>query len=109
MTQVIRDPMLGEPIYLPTSLHVYRGMDDFEGGLCTITRIKEGVSAGKSVPFVQVKENLGLWYNWNHLVDNQDTWKKKYEGKRGIITPDFRRKYNYAEADWRNVHLVGDK
>lgn len=98
-----RKPLLGEPIYLPTSLHIYRGRDDFEGGLCTVNKIELGVSAGKPTYFIRIKENPGVQYNWEYLVENQEGWKEEYAGVRGAKSPDFRRKFNNDEADWESV------
>ena len=91
---------MGEPIYLPTSLHVYRGRDDFEGGLCTVNRIKMGVSAGKPTYFIEIKENPDVQYNWQYLIENQEKWEKEYAGKRGRRNPDYRPEFNNDEADW---------
>ncbi len=99
MVQEIRKPIMGEPIYVPTALHVYRGVDDFQGGLCAVLKIKDGISAGKPVPFVQVKERLGTWYNWHNLVKNQDKYRERYMG-RGQRAPDFRAQFNDSEEDW---------
>lgn len=90
---------MGEPIYIPTSLHVYRGRDDFEGGLCVVNRIEMGKSAGKPTFFIGIKETVGVLYNWEHLISNQEEWTKEYAGRKGRRNPDFRSEFN-KDDDW---------
>jgi len=90
----IRKPIMGEPIYVPTSLYVYRGKDDFEGGICAVNRIEMGKSAGKPTFFIGIKERPGVLYNWEYLVSNQEELKRKYAGRRGRRTPDLRPEFN---------------
>ena len=36
----MRIPVVGERIYVPGSMYVYRGTDDFAGGLATISKVE---------------------------------------------------------------------
>ncbi|MDP2908002.1 MAG: hypothetical protein Q8O03_08775 [Nanoarchaeota archaeon] len=89
-------PRIGQEIYIPTSLYLGHGRDDFIGGLCTIVNVKEGMSAGEYMPFVEVAERPGQGYNWEYLQENQGKWKKEYGKKRGKPDPDYRAEFN----DW---------
>ncbi|MBM3200773.1 hypothetical protein FJZ53_07585 [Candidatus Woesearchaeota archaeon] len=89
-------PKIGKDVYIPTSLYLGHGRDDFQGGLCKIVSIEEGISAGKKTYFVEVAERPGHMYNWDYLQENQGKWKKEYGNKRGYPDPDYRTEFN----DW---------
>ena len=82
-------PLAGRDVYIPTALHLSHGVDDFEGGLCRIVRVSEGISAGKKVLFIEVAERPDHSYNWECLRDEQEKLKKEYGRSRGRKAPDY--------------------
>lgn len=100
----IKAPQIGDKIYVPSSYYVYRGEDDFEGGLATINKVE----VSKHLP----KDNSNYWmvgiegipstmYNYRVLVEEQDELKKEYAGKVAHSSPDLRPEFNKPNADWR--------
>lgn len=87
-------PIAGEDVYIPTSLYLSHGIDDFEGGLCRIIRVSEGISAGEKVPFIEVAERPSYSYNWECLRDGQEKLKKEYGRRRGRRHPDYSSEFN---------------
>ena len=110
-TRKPRFPKVGDKIYVPTSLHVYRGADDFQGGLCTISR----VSPSDHLP----KDHYNYWmvgiaegdkstsYNWRHLMEEQEKLKKRFGKEKGYKDPDLRPEFNNDDADWHPVFNAG--
>jgi hypothetical protein len=39
-TKQNKEPKIGDKIYVPSAYHVYRGEDDFAGGLATINKVE---------------------------------------------------------------------
>jgi hypothetical protein len=94
MKSKIREPKVGEDIYIPTQLFLSHGMDDFLGGLCQIVRVKKGISAGEPTWFVSVAEDPGTEYNWEILLEKQNELKAKCGDRRGRPDPDDRPEFN---------------
>lgn len=100
-----RDPKIDEKIYVPSSLYVYRGADDFAGGLATICHIDKS----KSLPathfnyiFIEVKERPGTMYNWKTLLEQQEELEKQYAGMVAHSDPDYSPEMNPdPNADWK--------
>lgn len=97
-------PKVDDEIYIPTSLHVYRGADDFIGGLCTINRVE----TSKHLPpdhcnyiMIGVEEDSSSMYNYKGLLKEQSKLKKQFGKKRGHPQPDLRPEFNCPDADWR--------
>jgi len=82
-------PKVGDDIYVGSSYYIDHGEDDFEGGLCKVTQVSLGTSAGKKVPFICIKERPGHSYNWEYLKEHQAEWKKEFGKRRGYEDPDF--------------------
>ena len=100
----MEEPKIGDKIYVPTSLYVYRGEDDFEGGLATISSIEKS----KHLPedhynylMVGIEERKGTSYNWRYLMENQDKWKAEYGDQVAHPDPDDRPEFNQPNTDWR--------
>jgi hypothetical protein len=74
-------PKVGDDIYVDTSLYLSHGPDDFQGGLCKVSRVYKEISAGKPTVFVVVKEGPGHDYNWEYLAERQAELKKEF-GRR---------------------------
>ena len=87
-------PQVGDFIYIPSSYYLSRGRDDFEGGLCKIVSVKDGVSAGKTVPFVEIRERPGARYNLHELLKKQDKLKERFGNNPGRKTQDYRKQFN---------------
>jgi hypothetical protein len=87
--KAMKAPKVGDLIYVGSSYYLDHGEDDFEGGICKVIDVELGVSAGKKVPFIEVKERPGHSYNWEYLKEHQAEWKKEFGKKRGHADPDF--------------------
>lgn len=97
-------PKEGQKIYVGTSLYVYRGEDDFIGGVATIDKIEYSTHLPKghyNYTMVGIKEQPGTMYNWNHLLEEQDKWKKEFGKKKAHPDPDLRSEFNDDNADWK--------
>ena len=89
-------PKIGDEVYVPTSLHISRGSDDFIGGLATVVGVKdEG--------WITVSENPRVSYNWKYLIRIQDRLKAEFGEERAYPSPD-------VDAPWiQNGDIVDGK
>ena len=87
----MEDLKIGQKIYVETHLYMSHGSDDVIGGLATVSKIKDGISAGKKVPFVSVKEHPGNSYNWKLLSQKQDQLKEEFGNQIAKADPDIDR------------------
>jgi hypothetical protein len=99
----IKAPKIGDKIYVPSSYYVYRGEDDFEGGLATIDKI----DIRKNLPkthcnyiMVGIEGRPSTLYNYKSLMEEQEELKTTYEGKTAHANPDLRPEFNQPDADW---------
>lgn len=93
----IEIPKIGDKIYVPTSLYLGHGMDDFEGGIATISGIVESNSLPKdhsNYYMVRIEERPGAKYNLRYLLENQEKWKKRYGEEIAHPDPDDRPEFN---------------
>ena len=81
-------PKVGDEVYVGTALYMSHGADDFQGGLCKITEVGVGISAGKPEWFVSVEERPGHGYNYSILLESQEKWKAEFGTNRGYPDPD---------------------
>ncbi len=79
---------VGSQIYVPTSLYLSHGADDFQGGLCKVSEVKAGISAGEEATFVSVEERPGHSYNWAYLEPKQAELRERFGTDRGYPDPD---------------------
>ena len=98
-------PEKGDKIYIPSSLHVYRGEDDIAGGLATIDEVFP-------IDFLP-KDHINYWsvsleevgphtqYNWRILMEKQEELEKTYKNEVAHPDPDYREEFNQPDADWR--------
>lgn len=97
-------PKVGEKIYVPSSLYVYRGRDDFAGGIATISKVElNKFGNGPDKPnycFVNIEERPGVGYNWRSLEEEQKKLKELYGDQIAHPDPDDRPEFNDSEADW---------
>jgi len=96
-------PKVGQKIYVPSSFYVYRGEDDFEGGIATISSIEYDKHLPKdhfNHIMISIEERFNVGYNWNYLLENQKKWAKEYKNKIAHPDPDYSPEFNDSEADW---------
>ena len=94
----------GDKIYVPSALYVYRGSDDFHGGLATISKvIKEDLPIDHfNYCFVRIKERPGTGYNLRVLLGQQESLKAEYGETIAHPDPDLREEFNPSpNADWK--------
>jgi hypothetical protein len=83
-------PRVGDDVYVPSSLFLTHGEDDFAGGLCRIVAIHEHTGG----LFVEVEEDPGTHHNWAYLRENQKELRERYGDRRGHSDPDYRPEFN---------------
>lgn len=100
-----KKPKLGQKIYVPTSLYVYRGRDDFAGGIATISKIEYNDSLPKNhsnYTFIGIKEKESTMYNWKVLLEEQEKLKKQFGEQITHPDPDYHEDVNcHPNADWK--------
>jgi hypothetical protein len=93
-------PKAGDKIYVFSTLHVSHGVDDFCGGLCTVTATETRMQAGREVTFVEVAEDPGRWTLWEtYLEPRQEQLKEAFGESKGHRDPDTRPEFNRWEPD----------
>jgi hypothetical protein len=100
----VAEPFIGQKIYVPSSIYVYRGEDDFAGGLATINKIKkEDFLPPDHYNYLSVgiAERPGTMYNWRPLLERQEELKKMFGDEIAHPDPDDRPEFNDENADWR--------
>jgi len=101
----MRIPKVGEKIYVPDEMYVYRGRDDFAGGLATISKVDvDPYGFGPGHPnfcFVSIEERPNHGYNWGGLEDKQEEYKEVYGDQIAHPDPDLSPEFNDDNADWR--------
>jgi hypothetical protein len=65
-------------------------MDDFQGGLATITHVTDE----KYYIGVKIKEKPSTTYNWTYLLELQDELKKRFGKTKAHPDPDDRPEFN---------------
>lgn len=100
-------PKIGEKIYVPSSYYVYRGEDDFDGGIATISK----VDISKTLPLnhinsimIGIEERKSTMYNYKSLIDEQDELKIQFGNQIAKPNPDLTPDFNDGEADWKYVN-----
>lgn len=99
----VDQPFTGQKIYVPTSLYVYRGEDDFAGGLATINKIEKAdflPSDHYNYLSVGITERPGTMYNWRPLLERQEELKKMFGDEVCHPDPDLSPEFNDDNADW---------
>lgn len=97
-------PQVGDKLYIPTQLHVYRGEDDVHGGLATISK----VIVNPNLPedhynkiFVKFEElNRAESYNYKYLLEKQEELKLVFGDTVCYPYPDYSTEFNCPNADW---------
>ena len=72
-------PQIGDIIYVRGAMSMGHGHDDYEGGMATVSAVKQGISGGASVNFVSVEEIPNRSFNWDQFLANeQDELAQQY-------------------------------
>jgi signal peptidase II len=87
-------PKPGDVIYVDTELYLSHGVDDFRGGKATVSQVKDEMLGGRAVPFVEVAENPGSFYNWEYLAEKQPALAAEFGDARAHPIPDYRPEFN---------------
>ena len=88
-------PAVGTDIYVPSSIYLDHGLDDVLGGLARVTNVRRGLSGGRRVWYVAVREHPGREYNWEqYLEPKQAELERKFALARARPDPDFREEFN---------------
>ena len=87
-------PKVGEDIYIEGAMYLSHGIDDYNGGLAKVSKVKKGISGGEDTHYVSVEELPGHSWNWEYLAEEQDDLKKEYKKQRAHPDPD-----NSAESN----------
>jgi hypothetical protein len=83
-------------IYVDTELYISHARDDFRGGLAQVMEYGMKTSAGRSVPFVRVAQQMDTWHNWRELAQMQKKLRAEF-GKNWVHPdPDERAEFNDA-------------
>ena len=84
------EPVIGGYVYVPTSIYLTHGRDDFIGGLCRITNvIRKPERSVRNRLFVRVDERPASEYNWLFLMEQQEELREEYGSQRGHADPDY--------------------
>jgi len=89
-------PKVGDIIYVPHSLYVYRGRDDFHGGKARVSKVQEQFNS----TFVHIEARPGTGYNWAVLEKQQDELQARFGDTWAYPDPDNHPDVNDSEADW---------
>jgi len=90
----IPDVKVGDVIYVRGAMFMSHGVDDYVGGKATVSKVEQGMSAGKMVPFVSVREIPGCSMNWNMLAEEQDALRECFGNEWAYPDPDDRPEFN---------------
>jgi hypothetical protein len=96
-------PEKGEKIYVPGAMYVYRGMDDFAGGIATVSNVTintELPSDNNNRVFVSIEERSTHSYNWYFLEQDQEKLKEMYKEQIAHPDPDCRPEFNDDDEGW---------
>ena len=100
----MKNPKIGDKIYVGTSLSISHGSDDFNGGICTISKIDKNKKLSEdhiNYLFVSIKERIGHSYNYKILMEDQEKLKERFGNKVGCPCPDIDRPW-LEEGDMVN-------
>ena len=88
-------PKVGDKVYVPTSLYLTHGCDDFRGGVCTVSGVREGFDGRGGDVYISVEEDPGTWHNCGtYLEPQQEKFKAQYGDQKGHADPDYRPEFN---------------
>ena len=94
---------IGDKLYIPGSMYVYRGQDDIAGGLAEIDSITHSNFLPKdhfNYVMVGFKGIPNKMYNMKNLIEQQDKLAETYAGHTAHPDPDMSPEFNCPDADW---------
>jgi len=100
----MKNPKIGDKIYVGTSLSISHGSDDFHGGICTISEIDKSEKLQvnhMNYIFIGIEERPGTLYNYKILIENQEKLKERFGDKVGCTCLDIDRPW-LEEGDMVN-------
>lgn len=83
-------PKIGDIIYIPSELYLFRGIDDIYGGKAKIIEVDDT----RKYIYIRVEAFPGIQYNWEVLKEKQEKLKKKFGDHWACRDPDFRLEFN---------------
>jgi len=81
----MKNPKVGDKIYIPSECYISHGSDDVDGGLATV----KNVTKVNKYTYIEVKENPGTEYVWEYLSKKQEKLKKEFGKKKARKCPDI--------------------
>lgn len=99
MSEEIKQPQIGQQIYIPTSCYIDHGRDDIQGGLATIDHIEP---YGDSNWFISVAElrPRKIGYSYNDLMEKQEQLEREFGESRAYPDPDNSPESNPPNYGW---------
>ncbi len=97
-------PKMDQSIYVPSSFYVYRGEDDFAGGLATINKIEYSSHLPEdhvNYIMVGIKERPESLYNWKNLLKDQEKLAKEFKNAKAQPDPDYSPQFNNPNEGWK--------
>ncbi len=92
--ETLHAPQPGDEIYVDTDLFVSHGVDDFRGGRAAVRQVRIDTIGGRGVPFIEIVENPGVFYNWELLAGKQAELAAHFGDARAHPDPDMRPQFN---------------
>jgi hypothetical protein len=87
MKRKLKNPKVGQKIYVPDAMYISHGSDDFAGGIATVSRVYEH---SNDDTYVDIKERPGHGYNWTGFIGpDQAKLKEEYKGRIAHADPDI--------------------
>jgi len=105
----MKKPKIEDKIYVYSSYYVYRGADDYIGGIATITDIKYDDNLPEdhiNHIMIQINNQEGHWYNYKALLEKQEELKDNFGDKLAHADPDTRPEFNNAEEGWSQLPFL---
>ena len=96
----IPEPKIGDTIYIPGAIYVYRGKDDMAGGRAIINKVEKSDHLSPdhyNYLMVGVVENPGTMYNYRVLLEKQEELKKEYGDAIAHPDPDNDPEFNQPD------------
>lgn len=100
-------PKIGDTLYIPSQLHVYRGEDDIHGGLATISEVIISDTLpiehcnSIMVKFKEIPQNTS--YNYKYLLELQEELESIFKGSYCYPDPDYGEEFNCPNEGWKRI------
>jgi hypothetical protein len=82
-------PRIGDKIYIEGAMYLSHAIDDFAGGLATVTKVR-----GREKHMISVKEVSGEFAWEGYLAEKQEDLKELYGKNKAGATPDYSPEFN---------------